>query len=140
MDLDCLLALIDDLRAESREKSVIVEGKKDRDALKSFGITNVNCLQQGDTITDFCYSLSRTSSHVILLLDNDRKGQFLTSRVARQLRDCGTRVDLTYRKRLHGFGLRFVENLPGLVERYRENGGKENGEIKYRHSEVCDSR
>lgn len=78
---------------------VVVEGKRDEAALKKLGFAGKVCqFHSFKGLARFADSMPRHKT-LILLLDSDRKGRYLTKRILSQLQHRMT-VDLSYRKRL----------------------------------------
>ena len=69
---------------------VVVEGKRDVNALASVGFKGINRLVE---------SLERTSK-IILMLDMDRKGKYLTHKILTLLQYKRKNVDMFYKKTL----------------------------------------
>jgi len=89
---------IDSLNSE-KESVVIVEGKRDSEALKKLGFTEkVLEFHRFGGLTKFADSVSG-HKNLIILFDSDRKGKYLTRRVIGQL-EHRTRIDLSYKKKL----------------------------------------
>lgn len=89
---------IDSLNSE-KESTVIVEGKRDSEALKKLGFTEkVLEFHKFGGLTKFADSVS-DHKRLIILFDSDRKGKYLTRRVIEQL-ERRTRIDLSYKKKL----------------------------------------
>jgi len=89
---------IDSLNSE-KESAVIVEGKRDSEALKKLGFTEkVLEFHRFGGLTKFADSVSE-HKNLIILFDFDRKGKYLTRRVIEQL-EHRTRIDLSYKKKL----------------------------------------
>lgn len=89
---------INSLNSE-KESAVIVEGKRDSEALKKLGFTEkVLEFHRFGGLTKFADSVSDHKS-LIILFDSDRKGRYLTRRVIEQL-ERRTRIDLSYKKKL----------------------------------------
>lgn len=89
------------LNEESSNGAVIVvEGKRDVNALASIGFKgNVVTLNSFRGITSLVDSLERESK-VILMLDMDRKGKYLTRKILTLLQYSGKNVDMFYKKML----------------------------------------
>ncbi len=96
-----LQKLVSMLNEESDNGAVvIVEGKRDVDALASVGFNgNVVTLNRFRGITRLVDNLERTGK-IILMLDMDRKGKYLTHKILTLLQYKGKNVDLFYKKRL----------------------------------------
>lgn len=78
---------------------IVVEGKRDEDALKKLGYSGKICqFHSFKGLIKFADSMPKYKN-LILLLDSDRKGRYLTKRVIAQLQHRMT-IDLSYRKEL----------------------------------------
>ena len=90
-DLSCNLAEIEQfvefLNYESKIGSiVVVEGKRDLEALRSIGVNgDVVVFHNFRGISEFVHHLCIRNRKIILLLDMDRKGKVLTSKILRHL-------------------------------------------------------
>jgi len=79
---------------------VVVEGKRDVNALASVGFKgNVVVLNNFRGVNMLVENLERTSK-VILMLDMDRKGKYLTRKILTLLQYKGKNVDMFYKKTL----------------------------------------
>ena len=104
------------LNEESEKGSVIVvEGKRDAEALSKVGFTGSPAVfHHFRGIADFLVSHDSTSRKMILLLDMDRTGKYLTSRLVSQLQSRRHRVSLSYKRslaRITNGKVRHVEDL-----------------------------
>jgi 5S rRNA maturation endonuclease (ribonuclease M5) len=80
------------------DSTVIVEGKRDSAALKSIGVSRkILEFHRFGGLNKFVDSVS--DSKLIILLDGDRKGRYLTAKIIQQL-ERRTRIDLSYKKKL----------------------------------------
>ena len=93
--------------------AVIVEGKRDSFALKKLGFsgTVLEFHKFGGMIkfVDFVAKYDR----LIILLDGDRKGKYLTAKIIEHLQH-RTKIDLSFKKKLVGITkgkIRFIEQL-----------------------------
>src|SRR5437870_2136336 len=93
--IDRLRGFIDMLNEEAENGSVIVvEGKRDVEALTRIGFNgNLTVLNHFKGITDFVDSHYQISKKIILLLDMDRTGKHLTSKLITQLQHKGNNVN-----------------------------------------------
>ncbi len=84
----------------SRHNSIIVvEGKRDEDALKKLGCSGRICqFHSFKGLIKFADSMPKYNN-LILLLDSDRNGRYLTKRIIAQLQHRMT-IDLSFRKEL----------------------------------------
>ena len=107
---------VDRLNTESKKGSVIVvEGKRDVEALTRIGYTgHVMALNRFKGINNFVDSQCAIDRKIILLLDMDRTGKYLTSKLMKQLQSRGGNVCLFYKKslaRISNGKVRHVEDL-----------------------------
>jgi 5S rRNA maturation endonuclease (ribonuclease M5) len=78
---------------------VVVEGKRDSAALKKLGFSGKICeFHRFKGLTKFADSIS-SYKRLILLLDLDRKGRYLTSKIISQL-EHRIRIDLSFKRKL----------------------------------------
>lgn len=95
------------------DSTVIVEGKRDSEALKSIGASGkILEFHRFRGLSKFVDSVS-DDSNLIILLDGDRKGRYLTSKIVQQL-ERRTRIDLSFKRKLISITkgkIRFIEDL-----------------------------
>ena len=93
--------------------AVIVEGKRDSLALKKLGFSGtVLEFHKFGGMIKFVDSVAKYDK-LIMLLDGDRKGKYLTGKIIEQLQH-RTKVDLSFKKKLVGITkgkIRFTEQL-----------------------------
>jgi 5S rRNA maturation endonuclease (ribonuclease M5) len=104
------------LNNESEKGSVIVvEGKRDVDALTRIGFKGqVTVLNRYKGINDFVDNHYWIQKKIILLLDMDRTGKYMTSKLLKQLQCKGRNVSLFYKKTLAKISngkIRHIEDL-----------------------------
>ncbi len=109
--------LIRDLKRASEEKAVLVEGKRDLEALKRLGIKNVYVIA-GKRLTDLP-DLLEGFKEVILLFDLDMHGERINRRVKDILSSQGYILIEEFRERLRHTDILFVEEL---YEKVRDSG------------------
>jgi len=81
-----LHGLLHELRLLNEELPVIVEGRRDVDALRRLGLKGaILTLHCGRTVAAFAEQLSRRFPAVVLLLDWDRRGRQLHTQLTRLL-------------------------------------------------------
>lgn len=110
------------LNEESENGSVIVvEGRRDAEALSRIGFTgSAAVFHNFKGIADFLDCHDDADRKIILLLDMDRTGKHLTSRLISQLQSRRHNVSLFYKKRLARitYGkIRHVEDLVSYAPR-----------------------
>lgn len=92
---------------------IVVEGKRDEDALKELGFSGKICqFHSFKGLIKFADSMPKYKN-LILLLDSDRKGRYLTKRIISQLQHRMT-VDLSYRKELTVITKGRIRNIEDL--------------------------
>ncbi|MGA7367773.1 MAG: toprim domain-containing protein [Nitrososphaeraceae archaeon] len=119
--LERINEFISTLNHESENGSIIVvEGKRDSEALTKLGfIGEVTVYSRFKGVLDFVDSHQMTDKKIILLLDMDRTGKYLTSRLVSLLQQMGSNVNLTYKKKL-------CEITNGKVRHIEELGSYQN--------------
>jgi len=94
------------------DSTVIVEGKRDSEALKRIGVSGkILEFHRFRGLSKFVDSVS--DSNLIILLDGDRKGRYLTAKIIQQL-ERRTRIDLSFKRKLVSITkgkIRFIEDL-----------------------------
>ncbi|HKU50247.1 MAG TPA: toprim domain-containing protein [Nitrososphaera sp.] len=111
-----LRTFVDMLNEEYQKGSVIVvEGKRDAEALAKVGFTgNPAVFHHFKGIADFLDYYEASRSKMILLLDMDRTGKYLTRKIVSQLQSRRHNVNLFYKNalaRITNGRLRHVEDL-----------------------------
>ena len=97
----------------AHDSIVVVEGKRDEDALKKLGYHGKICqFHSFKGLIKFADRMPKYKN-LILLLDSDRKGRYLTKRIISQLQHRMT-VDLSYRKELTVVTKGRVKNVEDL--------------------------
>ncbi len=117
-DLEEALA---NLREENKTIPIIVEGKKDIEALRKLDISGeIIRFNVGLSIPDFCDMISQKYKSIILLTDWDRKGGYLCSTIKKNLESrvvCNTRYRQIFAKRSM---IRTLEGLPSWIETLKQ--------------------
>jgi len=121
--LERLERVLEDLRSENQHSPILVEGKRDVEAMRALEVTGeVLMVNEGKTIIGLCEEIAAKHKEVILLLDWDRKGKELTERFKRNLTAMGVRVNDSFRARIFSLvakETKAVEDLDSFVERLR---------------------
>jgi 5S rRNA maturation endonuclease (ribonuclease M5) len=102
------------LADKSMETVVLVEGKKDRSALRSLGIQgNIECMKHsGQILFDFLDQLP--DREVVLLVDFDDYGASLARKITRYLEEKRVKVNSVFWRRIRGLVRRDVKDIEGL--------------------------
>ncbi len=90
---------------------ILVEGKRDYDALLRLGVMNVMQMR-GMGYHDLIQNISEGYSGVILLMDFDFHGERIFQKLSGLLRVYGLKVDTSFRERLKRAGIMYVEEIP----------------------------
>ncbi len=92
---------------------IIVEGKRDSAALRKLGLSGkIIEFHSFNGLVKFADCIAKYKN-IILLLDGDRKGRYLTKRIIGLL-EHRTKIDLSFKKRLISITkgkIRFIEQL-----------------------------
>ena len=115
--LDEVLEIIDELSEENKKIPILVEGGKDKKALKKLNIKGkIITINSGKNLIDFCDRLSKKYDEIIILTDWDRKGGFLRKRIQENLK--GRIKCITKFRRLLSKNtmIKTVEGLPSYIK------------------------
>lgn len=95
------------------DSAVIVEGKRDSEALRKIGFSGkVLEFHKFQGLRKFVDMVSQYNS-LIVLLDRDRKGRYLTTKIIEQL-ERRVKIDLSFKRKLVSITkgkIRFIEEL-----------------------------
>jgi 5S rRNA maturation endonuclease (ribonuclease M5) len=102
------------LAEKSMETVVLVEGKKDRSALRSLGIQgNIVCMKHsGYILFDFLDQIP--DREIVLLVDFDEYGASLTRKITQYLEEKRVKVNSVFWRKLRGLVRRDVKDIEGL--------------------------
>lgn len=126
-DLEALEEQIEALLdASGRGAAVIVEGPRDRDALRRIGLSGPILMSSQRSCLELAEETARSYSEIILMTDWDARGEEIAHKMEEYLRPTGVRVDAEIRKRLKILvrkEIKDVESLWIFLERARESQG-----------------
>ena len=98
---------------EQTNSVIVVEGKRDAQALKKLGCSGMVVeFHKFGGLTKFSDEICKYQN-VIMLLDGDKKGRYLTAKIIEQLQR-RTKIDLSFKKKLVSITkgkIRFIEQL-----------------------------
>jgi 5S rRNA maturation endonuclease (ribonuclease M5) len=121
--LEQLEKVLQELEYLSEEMPIIVEGVRDRNALRRLGITkNVITLNKGVSIFSFCEDISRNSKKAVVLTDWDRRGGQLARMLKDGLEANGVKVNDSVRMHiviLSKKEVKDIESLPTFMDRLK---------------------
>lgn len=113
--LERLEELIQELRQQSDEgAAIIVEGKRDRNALRELDITGPIRLGTQKVLLEFCEEVAREYRKVIVLTDWDEKGDKLARLMAEFLNNAGASVDIDIRQRIKAMVKKRIKDIESL--------------------------
>jgi 5S rRNA maturation endonuclease (ribonuclease M5) len=108
------------LDLEESGAALLVEGKKDREALQNCGFSNP-IFTITRTPDEVARAVSESSGRAAVLTDFDSAGEDLLKRIVPALEAHGVSADTETRRRLRGlFGIRFFEDLDLKVRGLRD--------------------
>jgi len=121
------LKLVRRLLADMREGWIVVEGQKDRNALKALDCNNVLTVSGNLIITS--KKLSEESvEKVIVLTDLDSRGDELLVETREELERYGISVDDNIRKQISGvLNVKYFENIEKKYKEFMKEIGDING-------------
>jgi 5S rRNA maturation endonuclease (ribonuclease M5) len=113
--LEKLEELIQELRQQSDDgAAIIVEGKRDRRALRELGITGPIKLGTQKALLELCEEVAREYNKVIVLTDWDGKGDKLARLMAEFLDNAGATVNIDLRKRIKALVKKRIKDIESL--------------------------
>ena len=119
--IENLEKIIDDLGEENRSIPIIVEGKKDIEALRKLDISgSIISVNAGIPLIDFCDKIAQEQTDIIILTDWDRKGGYLCRTIKKNLEgrvNCNTKYRELFAKNAM---IRTLEGLPSWLETMKE--------------------
>ncbi len=119
-----LLEIMQEIDEASHLGCVIVEGKRDLDALRILGVEGeIITFNRGVSVHEFCEQVLAQYSSTVILMDWDGTGQKLQDRLCKEMPGAWEPYSHLRRvlKMLCQKEIRDIEGIPGLVRRLREN-------------------
>ncbi|NLI73285.1 MAG: Toprim subdomain protein [Euryarchaeota archaeon] len=122
--LDEIEIILDDLRELAQESVILVEGRRDRDALDILNINgDVVQVQDAGGIFGVAENLAILGKTAIILTDWDRKGGQLARLLRNALRSCDVPYDDNIRLRMAKLSkkeIKDVESIPAFISLLNE--------------------
>ncbi len=118
MEFRCFKDWLEELKKISKIYPVLVEGKRDVEALKRLGVTNTIDLS-GKRYADIVDILEKKAQGAVILYDLDPHGERISKKISELLRSQGFKVFLDFRDYLKEKGIIHIEDL------YRLSYGKD---------------
>ncbi|MCL4398833.1 MAG: hypothetical protein M1322_03190 [Candidatus Parvarchaeota archaeon] len=107
-----LAQIIDSIKEDSRDSVILVEGKRDREALKKAGISTYAIIQVSYKDENRIYNevMLYHRNKIIALYDNDRTGERKMSKLKNFIYGMGLKL-LDYRSSLNANGITYIEEI-----------------------------
>jgi len=117
-------AAIDELKDRSMCGAIVlVEGRRDREALAKLGVTGEIVMTSHQSLLNLSESMARSKTDTIILTDWDERGEEVARQISVFMEADGSRPDNTIRCTLKGLlkkEIMEVENLFSYVENLKE--------------------
>lgn len=109
--------VLEELKKEDKKIPIIVEGEKDKKALRKLDIKRkIITLNKGVSLIDFCDKIAKKYNKIILITDWDRKGGFLRHRIQKNL-EGRVKLNTKYREIFSRNTMtKTVEGLPSWIK------------------------
>ena len=115
--------ILEDIRELDGESVIIVEGRKDKEALRELGVSgNIFVLNTGRSIVENSEDLVKRFSHACILTDWDRKGGELARALRNQLSSLGMEFSLDERREIASLCRSEIKDVESL-SRYLTKAG-----------------
>lgn len=106
--------ILKDMESYCSDKILIVEGVRDREALKALGLNiNIMILKNGDSFESMLERLEDVDE-IVVLTDFDPQGVELAYKIMNRLESVGVKVNLTYWSKLRNLLKREIKDVEGL--------------------------
>jgi len=109
-DYQDLCEILEELRSLPKDTSILVEGRKDKAALRSLGV-RAPIIQAS---TKPLFGLLPAHGRVIILTDYDREGKDIARATETVARSLGITPDLEYRRRIQRSTMGEISHIEGL--------------------------
>jgi 5S rRNA maturation endonuclease (ribonuclease M5) len=95
---------------------ILIEGKKDEEALKELGITGniIKVSGSGLKLFEIAEKATESSSKVIILTDFDKKGEILAKKLSNDIQSLGSHPDLNIRKNIMKITRKYIKDIESL--------------------------
>jgi len=101
---------------------ILIEGKKDEEALNQLGI-NGNIIKvsgSGLKLFEIAEIAAKTSSKVIILTDFDKKGDILAKKLSEDIQSLGSHPDLSIRKNIIKITRKYIKDIESLPKHMKQ--------------------
>jgi len=95
---------------------ILIEGKKDEEALNKLGIKGniIKVSGSGLKLFEVAEKAIESSSEVIILTDFDKKGDLLAKKLSNDIQSLGSHPDLNIRKNIMKITRRYIKDIESL--------------------------
>ncbi len=101
------------------KKLILVEGPKDKKALQRLGVKNIITLKK--PLFAIVEEISAKTKECIILTDLDKKGKELYSKLSKDLKKHGVKIDNTFRNfLLKETKLKQIEGLTSYIKKFSQ--------------------
>ncbi len=104
---------LDRILRQLEEKLIIVEGKKDKKALKSLGVKDIIAIN-GRPLYKVAEIVSKTKKEIVILTDFDKKGRAIEKRLKHLLQTYGKHPNSKLRWKVMNLGKNKIEDFGNL--------------------------
>jgi 5S rRNA maturation endonuclease (ribonuclease M5) len=101
---------------------ILIEGKKDEEALNELGITGniIKVSGSGLKLFEIAEMATKTSSKVIILTDFDKKGDILAKKLSEDIQSLGSHPDLRIRKNIIKITRKYIKDIESLPKHMKQ--------------------
>jgi len=120
------------LRAE-QGTPVLIEGKKDEEALNKLGIQGniIKVSGSGLKLFEVAEIAVKSSSEVIILTDFDKKGNILAKKLSKDIQSLGSHPDLNIRKNIMNITRKYIKDIESLPRHLKQLEFEQNPYCNY---------
>lgn len=118
-----LLSIMEELQNCAKQgMPILIEGKKDEEALKELGIEGNLIKVSGSPLKLFEIAeiAAESSSKIIILTDFDKKGNILAQKLSEDIQRLGSHPDLEIRRKIMRITRRYIKDIESLSRRLRQ--------------------
>ena len=118
-----LLSIMEELQNCAKQgMPILIEGKKDEEALRKLGINGNFMKVSGSPLKLFEIAeiAAKSSSKIIILTDFDKKGNELAKRLSEDIQRLGSHADLENRRKIMGITRRYIKDIESLSRHLRQ--------------------
>ena len=101
---------------------ILIEGKKDEEALNELGITGniIKVSGSGLKLFEIAEMAAKTSSKVIILTDFDKKGNILAKKLSEDIQSLGSHPNLSIRKNIIKITRKYIKDIESLPKHMKQ--------------------